>query len=1356
MINTLLDVCLRRGRTVILLLVFILITGGVSYFSIPKEAQPDVTVPYVYVRMHHEGISPEDAERMLIRPMEKELRGIDGLKEMTASAYEGGANVMLEFEAGMDIDPALNDVREKVDIAKAELPQETDEPLVSEINLALQPVIVISLSGDIPERQLVTVAKDLRDELEGISEILEVEIKGDREEVVELVMDPDKFEAYQLRLDEISNAARRNNVLIAAGIMDNGAGRIPVKVPGLFESPEDLFYLPVKTDGDTVISTQDIATVRPTFKDPTSFSRLNGKPAITLRVKKRVGENVISAVEKVRSRVAEMKSNWPSAMQIEFSQDQSEDIRTLLRDLQNNVISAIVLVMIVCIGALGFRSGLLVGIAIPGSFLAGVMVLYMGGLTVNIVVLFSLILAVGMLVDGAIVVVELADRKMNEGLPRFKAYLVASQRMAMPIISSTATTLAAFIPLLFWPGIVGEFMKFLPITLVATLTASLAMALIFVPTVGTLVGKPGPASHETMRSLAAAEGGDLSDMRGFTGWYVRRMRALLKYPWRIFATALILFVGVQFLYGKWGKGLEFFPEVDPEFASILVRMRGNLSIHEMDDQVKEVEDRIRKVEGIDTMTAQTGTSFQGDGITEDTHGLIQLEFKDWRERPSGNDILREIELRTEGLNGIEVNEMSAVGNEEVRLRVQTEFPMGASRIQESLQELEDRLRLVARIDSMDRIDGTRVLRLDEPVLLAELNIHLKEDGDESWRKVLEDSQWEEAGFQFREAEEDPARILVSTKESLGLVDAYTHVASLEEALIAEKSVRTVSRISGTQLWEKGNAPWTIGEIGLFFAEDAGAEDRRADKILSDLQPLLRGVPGVIIEQKAIEAGPPTGKDIQIELSSRQPEILESAVKRVRSHLEEVEGLKDIDDTRPVPGVEWEVNIDRVAASRYGADISLVGSYVQFVTNGLLLGTYRPDGADDEVDIRVRFPRTNRNLMQIENLRVTTPKGTVPIKNFATWGPAPQTGQLERVDGRRYYMVTANVDDNYLTDTKVRELEEWRQEINLPEGLMVRFRGENEEQEEAMAFLSKAFFVAIFVMGIILVTQFNSFFQAFLVLTAVIFSTIGVFLGLLITGQPFGVVMNGIGVIALAGIVVNNNIVLIDTFDYHRRAGTEVMEAVLRTGAQRLRPVLLTTITTVLGLMPMVLKLNIDFTRMEITYNAPSTQWWVQLSTSVAFGLIFATFLTLVLTPAMLVLGDNIHRSMQRFKKRAVIPTASSESPFYVVSNTFYRSPFRNPIIESKGAVLHLVERDDEERGWIFGQAPDGREGWVPLKWLKVEGNQGTLTRDYNATELDFEAHERFKVTYVESGWFWAVAEDGREGWIPQKAVDVVT
>ena len=1138
--------CLSRGRTVLLILVLIFLAGTHAYLTIPKEAQPDITIPVVYVSMTHEGISPEDAERMLIRPMEKELRGIDGVKEIKATARQGSASVTLEFQAGMDIKQALNDVRERVDIAKAELPDETDEPIVNEINLALEPVIIISLSGNIPERQLIRTAKQLRDAIEAIPEVLEVDIGGEREEVVELVIDPRILETYMLELDVMAQMARRNNVLIAAGDLDSGTGRIPVKVPGLFETPEDILNLPLKTDGDRVLRVRDIATVLPTFKDAFGYAREGGVPALTLYVRKRVGQNVIATVDKVRQVVEENRAQWPAGLQISYSQDASKYIREMLTDLQNNMISAVVLVMVVCIAALGWRSGMLVGIAIPGSFLAGILVLHLMGLTINIVVLFSLILAVGMLVDGAIVVTEFADRKMTEGVPRAKAYRMASQRMAWPIIASTATTLAAFMPLLFWPGITGEFMKFLPITLIATLAASLLMALVFVPTLGALFGRPGPANHATMRSLAAAEGGDLTEIEGFTGWYVRLLDRLLKHPWKVLLCAIASFVGAQLAYQSFGRGVEFFPDVDPDFASIIVRMRGNLSIEEMDALVRQVEDRILPVQGIRAVVARTRLSFRGQGLAEDTHGLIQLEFADWQERRPARQILREIALRTEGIPGIEVEPMDPAPGALVTIGVHAVTPHSGVRARNGTRAVRERVELLA------------------------------------------------PGFPT-EYEMLPAAAAGSGNPN-GL-----------EGLVGKIHLRPP----------------------VHNDRDGNGHSRpaiEAEALLADLRPLVRGVPGVLVEQRALEAGPPTGKDIQIEISSHHPAQIEAAVEFLRLHMEEMPGLRDIDDTRPIPEVEWQVRVNRTQASRYGADIRLVGSAVQFITNGLMLGSYRPDGADDEIDIRARFPSELRHLGQLEGLRVNTRHGPVPISHFVESGPALKVGKIERVGGRRVLSVTANVEDGILTDTKARELREWQSGIAMPDGLMVRFRGQDEEQQESTEFLLRAFVVAVFIMAIILVTQFNSIYQTFLILTAVLFSTVGVFLGLLLTHQPFGVVMNGIGIIALAGIVVNNNIVLIDTFNHHHRENQlPLQEAILRTCAQRLRPVILTTITTALGLVPMVFKLNIDFLSRTVAYNAPSTQWWTQLATSVAFGVLFATLLTLILTPSLLVIGHSFRR-----------------------------------------------------------------------------------------------------------------------------------
>jgi len=1058
--NAIIDAALSHSRTVIATLVLILLSGTVAYIEIPKEADPDINIPIIYVSMSHEGISPEDAERLLVRPMEQELRVIEGVKEMRATAFEGGANVTMEFEAGFDADVALDDVREKVDLAKPELPEETDEPTVHEVNFSLFPVIVVTLSGPVPERTLLKLARDLQDRIEGISTVLKAEIAGDREELVEILIDPVKVESYGLSPIDTVNAIRQSNLLVAAGSQDTGKGRFSLKVPGLFESVWDIVSMPVKVEGDAVVKLGDIAEIRRGFKDPEGYARVGGEPAIALEVSKRSGENIIDTVAAIRSVVETERQAWPEALQgmvrVGFNSDKSDDIRDMLNDLQNNVIAAILLVMIVVVSALGARTAGLVGVAIPGSFLTGILVLSALGFTVNIVVLFSLILAVGMLVDGAIVVTEYADRKMTEGEPRSIAYRLAGKRMAWPIIASTATTLAAFAPLMFWPGVVGEFMKFLPLTLIATLSASLAMALIFVPTLGSFVGKAGGAADPlVMRELSGVGHHDLNDVPGFTGRYLRFLSGALKHPTKVMALAVATLIGVYVAFGELGKGIEFFPDVEPEFAKLQVKARGNLSVDEKDALMHEMEKRILAMNGgrheIDTIYARTGKDEQTQEA-EDIIGTVTLEFAHWETR------------------------------------------------------------------------------------------------------------------------------------------------------------------------------------------------RKADAILAEIEERTRDLAGIIIDRRKEEAGPPVGKPVQVQLSSRYPEAIEPAVERIRQGLDEIGGFINVEDSRPLPGIEWELATDRSQAAKFGANIDLIGRAVQLVSTGIKLSDYRPDDSDDEIDIRARYPMAYRTIDQLDTIRVTTEAGQVPISNFVEMQAKPRTGKLNRVDGKRVMTIQADVVEGQLPDTKVKQIQAWLETANLDPRVRVEFKGENEEQEKAEAFLGKAFGVALFIMAVILVTQFNSFYSAFLILTAVIMSTIGVLIGLMITEQPFGIVMNGIGVIALAGIVVNNNIVLIDTYDRLKKTEETPLIAILKTGAQRLRPVLLTSVTTILGLMPMVLGVNIDFITRSITIGAPAMQWWSQLATAIVFGLGFATILTLVVTPSLLMLRANVKAWKDRRRDRKRAREAPPEAP----------------------------------------------------------------------------------------------------------------
>jgi len=1026
--NAIINAALSRIRTVVLLFVLAMITGISAMNNLPKESFPDITIPMVYVSVNHEGISPEDADRILYLPLHKELKSLDGLKEIIATSSEGHLSIQLEFQTDINIDEALADVREAVDAAKGELPNATDEPVVQEINLSLFPVMVIGLAGNVDERVLFTIAKDLKEKLEGLSGVLEAKIQGNREEVAEIIIDPGKLDSYNIDQAALYSLINNNNQLVAAGNLDTGAGRFAVKVPGLIESTTDILNMPVKVDGDAVVRFRDIAIGQRTYKDPVSKANINGKPALALEISKRVGSNIIQTLDEVKALVKEQQTLWPDGIEVTFNQDQSKEIKRTLNDLFNNVFFATVLVMIIIVWSLGVRSSLLVGLAIPGSFFLGMLVLSLMGYTLNMVVLFALILSIGMLVDGAIVVSEYADRRMAEGTPKFEAFLEASKRMAWPIIASTATTLAVFLPLLFWPDTVGEFMKFIPITVIITLSASLVMALIVIPALGAWFGKAGAMSDSDLNALKAAEEGRFNEITGFTGGYVRVLQVLIHHPVKTLFGVIGAMVLTFLLYGQVGKGVEFFPKTDAEIAMVDIRARGNLSLEERAALVRNVEKRLYDMSEIHTLYTTSFISPPNGGAA-DLIGRIQLELEDWQLRRTANDIMEDIRQRT------------------------------------------------------------------------------------------------------------------------------------------------------------------------------------AD------------IPGIIIETKEKQDGPAGGSAIQLEISGIYPEVLAKVVSEIRSQLEKDPELRDIKDTRPLDGIDWQLSVDREAASRMGASIASVGSMIKMITSGLNLGSYRPDDADDEVDIRLRFPTASRTLDQLDELRISSQGQLIPISSFTHKQPNPQSGNLVRTGSHFRYMIEADVTEGVNDAHKRAQIAAVLEKADLPAGVRYQFKGDAEQMVETMSFLGKAFILAIFMMTIILVTQLNSLYRAGLVLSAIVLSFAGVFLGLMIRGEPFGIVMSGVGMIALAGIVVNNNIVLIDTYSILRKDGLTPIDAALRTGAQRLRPVLLTTITTVCGLIPMVYQLNIDLIGREILVDAPSSQWWTQLSTAIAGGLTFATALTLLLTPCLLVLKD---------------------------------------------------------------------------------------------------------------------------------------
>ncbi|HMN51850.1 MAG TPA: efflux RND transporter permease subunit, partial [Xanthobacteraceae bacterium] len=633
------DFAITRSRLTIATLIFLLLAGAVAYVRIAKEAEPDIKIPIVYVQLSQRGISPEDAERLLLRPVETKLKSVSNVKEMRSTAFEGGGYVLLEFVAGFDSKAALADVRAKVDEAKRDMPQGMDEPLVQEVNLSLYPVIVIALSGDVPERTLLRIARGAKNAIEQTPGVLSAELRGARDEVVEIIASPALMKSYGVSLDNLIGVTRNSNSLVAAGALEGETGRFAVKVPSLIERPEDVLTIPVVATAGANVILGDIADIRPTFKDATTITRVNGQRAMTIEVSKRTGENLIATVDAVKKVVAELQKTWPDAVQVSYTQDKSKLIRQMLADLQNAVATAVLLVTVIILFALGPRASFFIGIAIPASFLSGVLGLYLAGLTINIVVLFSLILAVGMLVDDAIIVSEFAERRMSEGMHPREAYSLAAKRMAGPVISATLTRIAAFSPLLFWPGVVGEFMKYLPITLIATLSASLVVALFFTPTLGALLGRASPVPHD--------------DRVSDKGWYMQLVKRAVARPGATIMIAIGVLIVVQQAYSHFARGVEFFPDVEPDFGQVVIHGRGNLSIDEKDQVMKLVEARVLKFPGLATVYSRVGEQPRGtDELSEDTIGVLQFEFADWKTRPKAREIMDAIRQATADIPGV--------------------------------------------------------------------------------------------------------------------------------------------------------------------------------------------------------------------------------------------------------------------------------------------------------------------------------------------------------------------------------------------------------------------------------------------------------------------------------------------------------------------------------------------------------------------------------------------------------------------------------------------------------------------------------------------------------------------------------
>jgi multidrug efflux pump len=1021
---------LRMPRVVLTIMVLVLVAGAGAYVSMPKESFPAIDVPYLYVSISQTGVSPRDAENLLAKPAEEELANLPGLANISSTSTTGHASVFLEFDINTDKDQALQDTRARMDAVKAKLPEDANDPSVNEIDLVGMPIISVAVYGSAPEQELVRRAEELQDRLEGIAEVREATLSGARTEQLEVRVDLLRLETYGLTANQLFDALARNNMVVPGGTLNTGQGSFNIEVPGLITTADDVYSLPLKTDGDTVVTFGDVATITRTLADATEYTQVNGSPALILGVSKKLGTNIIDVSDKVRAATEELAQNWPSGVNYSFFLDQAETTTSLFRSLEAAVLTAVALVLITCIATLGIRPAIMIGLSIPLSFMMAFLVAQGLGMTINMMVMFGLVIAVGVLVDDPVVVVEYAERKLQEGVPKKEAFIMAMRKMFVPVVGATATTLGAFIPLLFWPGIIGKFMSYLPTIVIIVMIASFISALIFMPVIGSIIASTHVDEKERAKAdiVMYPDKFDSKKVGGITGLYVRIMEKLLHWPLPTLAVGFGIIGTIFAAYVMNPTGTEAFPASEPEFATVAVVGRGNYSPEEIRDMLREIEAELIQVHGVQDVIMQFGNTGAFSTTPPDTIGNFQLQFTNWNHRVPASEIFADIRERVSGFAGLDIQLLAA------------------------------------------------------------------------------------------------------------------------------------------------------------------------------------------------ENGPPAGKDINLRVQSTDYDDLVPVVTAIHNHLASWPEVVDLEDGRPSPGIDWQITIDRVEAGKYGIGVRELAPYVQLITSGVKLGTYRDGATGDELDIRVRLPKEERTFDALDSMRIATPQGLVPVSNFIERTAVPKVANIERRN-QLYTMAVAagltNLPEGVYPADKVAELQSWIAEQDFPEAVTVEFGGAEEQMGDANAFIGQAFVMAMAIIFFVLLLEYNSFYQVMVTLSTVIMSVAGVLLGMLITGMTFSAIMTGLGVVALAGIVVKNGIVLIDTYnDYHRHQGVEAVKAMLLTVSQRVRPVLLTAFLTALGVIPMWANVEFDFIRREIVIGGLAGSWFIHLSAALVSGLFFSTLLTLIMVPVM--------------------------------------------------------------------------------------------------------------------------------------------
>ncbi len=1014
-----------KNRITTMVVIFIILVAGMyAYRILPRESFPDITIPNVIVTTPYEGVAPSDIESLITDEIEPKLMSLSDVDEIRSYSSEGNSTIIVEFTSDIDIDDALQKVRDKVDEAKGDLPNDLEnDPFVDEINLSEFPIMSVIVSGPVGLVRLKELADDLSEDLETISGVLEAKVTGGLEREIRVVYEPERLAAYNLSPTQVMSAVISNNLNTPGGDMDIGPQNYLVKIPGEFDDPGEASGLILRSENNRSVFITDVAQLRDGYEEQTTRARYNGREAVSIDVIKRSGENIIYIADAVKALLNEYQPAMPEGVEFSIVSDQSRDVRSMVADLENSILTGLVLVVAVVFFAMGLRNSMLVACAIPLSMLITFFMLWMFDMTLNMVVLFSLVLAVGMLVDNAIVIIENIYRHcQDEGRNKLEAAVVATHEVMWPVIASMATTVAAFFPMVFWPGMTGEFMKFLPKTVIITLIASLFVALVINPTLASIFIK---VKRQTVEKKPL-------------GLFLRGYRYLLSgaigRPFFTLCCAVSALVLVMIAYGRFGRGVEFFPEIDPPRAFVDIKMPKGSNLEQTDIIAKRVEEFAsqHQITSIVTSVGAVSTgidAFFGGGGGAKDKGRIMLEF---------------------------------------------------------------------------------------PVM---------------------------------EERETPAKQILATLR-------------------------------------KQTKP--IYECDIEITEEEG--------------------------------GPPTGAAVSIELSGESYEVLAPLMRQVKDKIRHVPGLVDLKDDYVIARPEIVIDVDKQRAALLGLDTRMVAENVKTAIRGVEAGKYR-DG-NDEYDIIVQLPLERRkDLEALKNLLVSDAMGRyAPISSVAELKVSAGLGAIVHSDQDRVITIEGGAEGRLPTEV-LADVQLALADMQLPRGYKITYRGESEDREEAEVFLTEAFAAVLMLIALILVTEFNSLYRPLIVLSSVILSTAGVFIGLMVTQTPFGIIMTGIGVISLAGVVVNNAIVLLDYIEQLRERGQSAYDSIINACSIRFRPVVLTAITTILGLAPMALGVSYDFRQGGFLVGTESSQWWGPMAAAVIFGLAFATVMTLLVVPSMLALGD---------------------------------------------------------------------------------------------------------------------------------------